>query len=434
MNIWIFNHYAIAPGASGGTRHYDLARELVKRNYNVTIFASSFSHQERKERYIPEPGMKWKEETYNGVRFVWIKTPEYKRNDWRRVANMLSYTVQSYMLGKKRNEKPDLIIGTLMHPLAALVGCMLARKYKCTFYFEERDLWPQTLIDLGKVSRGNPVVWLLRKLEHFLYRNARRIIVLFDKADQYVAGQGFDIEKVVYLPNGADLARYNQDTLLANDLEQVFASLEGKLVVTYTGAHGIANHLDPILDAAGILKDRDNSIHFVMVGDGPEKQRLVERSRQEKLTNITFVPPVKKEDIPAILLRSDVGVISMQDAEIYKWGFSLNKMYDYMAASLPIVLLCQLEETPIEMSGAGMKVNNSQQMAESLQFLALNRTALRQMGKKGRAYVENNHAWKQLAYRLMNVIEKDIPIHDVNAVSVQAVRTLSKNERKEYNA
>lgn len=433
MNIWIFNHYAIAPGGSGGTRHYDLARELVKHNYNVTIFASSFSHQERKECYIPEKDVKWKEERYNGVRFIWIKTPEYRRNDWRRVANMLSYTVQSYILGKKRSEKPDLIIGTLMHPLAAFVGCMLARKYKCTFYFEERDLWPQTLIDLGKVSSRNPVVWMLRKLEHFLYRNAKRIIVLFDKADRYVAQQGIDTGKVLYLPNGADLDRYNTDTLLSKDLERVFASLEGKLIVTYTGAHGIANHLDPVLDAAGILKNKDSRVHFIMVGDGPEKQRLVERARQEKLTNITFVPPVKKEDIPTILLRSDVGVISMQDAEIYKWGFSLNKMYDYMAASLPIVLLCQLDETPIETSGAGLKVSTPQQMAESLQFLALHRTALKEMGGKGRAYVENNHAWRKLALRLMDVIEQDIPRRNVSQAQVQPVQTLQNRERKEYN-
>ncbi|MBN6187026.1 glycosyltransferase family 4 protein [Aneurinibacillus sp. BA2021] len=418
MNIWIFNHYAIAPGASGGTRHYDLARELVKRNYNVTIFASSFSHQERKERYIPEPDKKWKEEMYNGVRFVWIKTPEYQRNDWRRVANMLSYTVQSYMLGKKREETPDLIIGTLMHPLAALVGCMLARKYKCTFYFEERDLWPQTLIDLGKVSNRHPAVWMLRKLEHFLYRNAKRIIVLFDKANRYVAQQGFDAGKVVYLPNGADLERYETDTLLPHDLERVFASLKGKLVVTYTGAHGIANHLDPVLDAAGLLLRKNSPVHFLMVGHGPEKQRLIERARQEKLTNVTFVPPVKKEEIPTILLRSDVGIISMQDAEIYKWGFSLNKMYDYMAASLPTVLLCQLEETPIETSGAGIKVSNAQQMADSLQFLSLNRHALQEMGEKGRAYVEHNHAWKKLAFRLMDVIEEDIPERRARVVPV----------------
>ncbi|MED0676122.1 glycosyltransferase family 4 protein [Aneurinibacillus thermoaerophilus] len=433
MNIWIFNHYAIAPGASGGTRHYDLARELVKRNYNVTIFASSFTHQERKERYIPEKHLRWKEEQYNGVRFVWIKTPAYKKNDWRRVANMLSYTIHAYLLGKKRKEKPDLIIGTLMHPLAALVGCLLAKKFNCTFYFEERDLWPQTLIDLGKVSERNPVVWMLRQLELFLYRNARRIIVLFDKADKYVAQQGIDTEKVLYLPNGADLQRYEQQALLSADLERLFASLENKLIVTYTGAHGIANHLDPVLDAAGILKDRNHHIHFLMIGDGPEKQRLVERARKEKLTNITFIPPVKKEEVPEILLRSDVGLISMQDAEIYKWGFSLNKMYDYMAAKLPIVLLCQLPETPIETSGAGLKVSNPQEMAQALQWLAINQTALHQMGEKGRFYVESNHSWEKLAHRFINVIEEDLSYGGCDRLAVAPVQVGATKEGRKLN-
>mgnify|MGYP001232330633 FL=1 len=99
MNIWIFNHYATAPNHVGGTRHYDLARQLIKQGHEVTIFASSFNHLLRKEM-ISYNGENFKEEYIDGVRYIWIKTPKYG-GAILRVKNIISYTIKSYFKAVK---------------------------------------------------------------------------------------------------------------------------------------------------------------------------------------------------------------------------------------------------------------------------------------------------------------------------------------------
>ena len=98
MNIWIFNHYAVTPDLPGGSRHYDLGKELVKRGHAVTIYASGFHHYQHRWMKLP-PGELWQIENTDGVKFVWLKTFPYRKNDWRRVLNMVSYTFRVWRLG-----------------------------------------------------------------------------------------------------------------------------------------------------------------------------------------------------------------------------------------------------------------------------------------------------------------------------------------------
>ncbi|MBC7344976.1 MAG: glycosyltransferase WbuB, partial [Clostridia bacterium] len=100
MNIWIFNQYAHPPDLPGGTRHYDLGKELVKKEHKVTIIATSFHHYLHRETRL-RPGEKWKVEDANGIKFVWIRTPSYQRNDWRRVRNMVVYALRAWRLGRR---------------------------------------------------------------------------------------------------------------------------------------------------------------------------------------------------------------------------------------------------------------------------------------------------------------------------------------------
>ncbi|WLR52980.1 glycosyltransferase family 4 protein [Bacillus tianshenii] len=410
MNIWIFNHYAVAPGTNGGTRHYDLAKQLVKRGHNVTIFASSFNHQSRKDLYLEDHSEEFKTTYYDGVRFVWVKSFPYQKNDWRRAYNMVSYTKNAYKIVKQFDEMPDVVIGSLVHPFAAYLGYLVAKKKGCRFYFEERDLWPQTLLDLGKVSERNPLIWVLGKMELFLYEKADRIVVLFNKAPNYVVSRGVKREKVMYLPNGVDLSRYEkQSDEMLPELQQVLGRLDDKFVAVYTGAHGLANNLDTVLDAAKMVKKKDEQIHFLLVGDGPEKARLEKRKVDEGIDNVTFFPPVPKEQIPLILQRVNVGLLPLTDSPVFKWGISPNKMFDYMASSLPVILLCNITESPVELSGGGVviKENFTENLASSL--LEMNATDDAHVkGQKARQYVESNHSWDVLSKQLEQQMLQDI--------------------------
>jgi len=297
----------------------------------------------------------------------------------------------------------------LVHPFAAFVGYLLARKKGCTFYFEERDLWPQTLIDLGKVTKRHPAIFIMSMLELFLYKKSKRIIVLFDKAKNYVTSRGISENKVVYLPNGVDPARYESSiSELPEEVEATLSLLKDRFIAIYLGSHGMANNLDAMLDAAKKLGEKSN-VHFLFVGDGPEKLRLLDRKQAESIDNATFLSPIPKEFVPALLSRVHAGVLPLKDSPVFKWGISPNKLYDYMAASLPVALLCNLEDTPVDQSGGGIVIKSdfADGLAEALNNLSESPENAALMGKKAKDYVLNHHSWANLSKKLLNVIEND---------------------------
>lgn len=408
MNIWIFNHYAVGPNSNGITRHFDLAKYLVKNGHNVTIFASSFNHQALQEEHLKNSSEKSIEKKYDGVKFIWLKTNSYNKNNWRRVINMFSYSFKAYFNGKKNKESPDIVIGSLAHPLAALVGQLIARKKKALFYFEERDLWPQSLIDLGKMSKKNPAIIILGKLEKYLYKNATRIILLFDKATNYVQSKGIIKEKIVYLPNGVDFTRISEQEELPKSLKIKLDNLRGKTIAVYTGTLGLANNIDSLLDVAKETINNNSDIHFLFVGGGPQKERLIERKENEKLTNVTFIDPVPKKYISKILNTAHIGLLPLKESPVFKWGISPNKLYDYMAASLPVFLLCDLDDTPIEKFDAGIVIKKDFVKTLVNIFEDINTKRLIEMGNNGNKYVQANHNWEKLASKLEQIMLEDI--------------------------
>jgi glycosyltransferase involved in cell wall biosynthesis len=402
-SIWFFNHYAITPDLPGGTRHYDFGRELVKRGYNVTIFASSFHYSLLKEiknynnqNYIIED--------YDGIKFVWIKTFPYHRNDWRRVINMLSYSIRAYKVAQKIDiEKPDIIIGSSVHLFAVFIAYLLSKKYKTPFIMEVRDLWPQTLIDMG-VSKWHPFVILLGLLERFLYKRADKIIVLLPKANEYIEKLGISSEKIVWIPNGVDLERFDKD-MVYNDQEKD----ESNFIVTYTGAIGKANNLDIVIDAAKIIKENYHNIKFLFVGDGPEKGNLIELIEKENLSNVEFKGPIPKNKIVEIFIKSDVLFFHLQDAPVFKYGISSNKLFDYLASGKPIIFSSNAVNNPVKEANAGVTVppDNPKMLADAIiKLYKLSPEERRKMGMNGRKYVEKYHSIPVLVERLETIFRE----------------------------
>lgn len=404
-SLWIFNHYAIAPGDVGGTRSYDLAKELKSMGWEVTIFAATFNHQTRRQEHF-DNGRDSKIEDYNGIRFVWVKTPVYNGNGLKRIINMLAFYGRSRNLANAMT-RPDAVIGSSVHPFAALAAYETARHHKSHFLFEVRDLWPQTLVDIGSISPKHPLVWALRRLERFLYRRAQKIIVLLPRAADYLLPLGVPPSKIVYLPNGVDLTRYDGSlTPLPSDLENILTTLPGKMLVAYTGSHGLANGLDTLVDAAASLRDGNVSeVHFLLVGDGPEKKRLQKRVNDEGLSNVTFCDSIPKESIPSLLKRVDIGIDFTIPSPLYRFGISPNKDFDYMAAGLPILMSGTAVANPVEeCGGIVLPEGGAKTVAEALIRLAGDRNALPSIGRRAREYAEKNHSMAVLGRRLSDTL------------------------------
>lgn len=395
MNLWILNHYADPPNRQA-TRSYDLGKQLVKKGYKVTIFASSFSHYSLEDEEL-QKNETWKAQYYDGVKFIWIKTFPYKGNNWRRVINVLSYGWRSFWVGKKLKEKPDVIIGTCVHPFAVLSAYILSRLKKCRFFFEVTDLWPQTLIDMGALSEKNPITWGLRVLEKFLFLKAEKIITLLPYVSEYVAQYGISKNKVVWIPNGVDLSRYK-------NLKPYNGGISETFTIMYIGGYSKYHCLEVVLEAAKLLQNEiKRKIKFIFIGSGSEKQNIIKYSKKLNLQNIEFRGLIPKEKIADAMGGADAFVYSFKGLSLLKYGMSPVKLFDYLSSQRPILYAVKGGNNPVKEAGAGITIQpeNPQALAQAIKkLIAMTPEQRIQMGKNGLNYVKKYHDIKILASKL----------------------------------
>lgn len=401
-HVWILNHYAQEPDSAGGTRHFSLGHHLRFHGWKATIIGASVNHSTGQQRVRPDDDA-FVDDLYKDVHFRWLRTPAYSGNGLARVLNILCYTRAALKVENVIGlEQPDIIIGSSVHPLAAWAGCRLARRYGVPFVFEVRDLWPQTLIDMGRISYYHPAAIGLRWLEKSLYRSADRIISLLPHADDYIRAMGIHADKIVWIPNGVSL----------NDFPSLPArEPDGKFTFMYFGAHGSANGLQNLLEAMQIIEHEPNgeNINLRLIGDGPLKQSLTAFVSKRGITNVQFEPPVTKSQIPGIAAEADAFIFNLMDVPVFKYGISSNKLFDFLAARRPIIFCCKASNNPVKEAGAGLTVSPEDPPALAaaiLELKAMSAERREEMGKAGRSYLERNHSMDVLAGRLASTLDE----------------------------
>lgn len=397
--VWIVNHYAQEPGGPGGTRHHALARHLVDHGWAATIIAGSSELNTGRQRLKAEEYSS--RDTFQGVPFCWLRTTE-RTSLIGRLIGMLGFALRVTTASCLRDiPPPSAVIGSSVHLFAAWAGLWLARRHSVPFVFEVRDLWPQTLVDMGAAREGSLAVWLLRKLERHLYRAAARIVVLMPRADEYICRLGILRDKIVWIPNGVELSEAGPAPMQPG--EDVFTLM-------YFGAHGRANGLDNILEAMGQLRavSPDLRVRLRLVGDGPLKPSLIEQAQRLGLDNVVFQPPVPKTAIPGLAAEADAFVVNLIDLPIYRYGISLNKLFDYLAAGRPVVFAGTSVNNPVAEAKAGISVppGDPDALADAIaRMAALPHSERIEMGRNAYDYVKAHHDFRVLARRLAGCLD-----------------------------
>ncbi len=401
MHYWI-NQFLATPDQPGGTRHIDFAARLRRQGVPVELVASDFNLTAR--RYTRRGGggsIRPVTEEVDGVPVHFLWAAPYRGNDWRRYANMVSFgAAVGAFLSRAPVVADTVFIGSSPSLLAAQAAAFAAAFRGVRFVLEVRDLWPESLIEVS--GRDGAVARVLRRIADDLYRRADRIIVLAEGSIGPIVDRGIDRGKIVCVPNSVDPAQFATpssypDVTLRAD----------RFCAIYAGAHGAANDLDTLVEAARLLQEGGNDrVQIVLVGDGPEKPRLVGRVRSQKLGNVTFLDPVPKAAIPGLFSRCHAGILVLRDLPLFRYGVSPNKLFDYMAAGLPVVTNVPGECTDIiTRAGCGVCVapGNPRALADGLAALAGDPTATAR-GAAGRRHVLEHFNRDNLVGRLRNVI------------------------------
>jgi glycosyltransferase involved in cell wall biosynthesis len=407
MNILLVNHYAGSLKHGMEYRPFYLAREWVRLGHSTTIVAASVSHV----RSIP-PAMRGQitEEDIDGIRYVWLRTPSYEGNGVRRALNMFSFVGR--LLAQRTRVvgpwHPDVVVASSTYPLDILPASVIARAHGARLVFEVHDLWPLTPIELGGMSRSHPFILLLQWAEDFAYRRADVVVSMLPKAKDYMVARGMAAHKFVHVPNGVDpetLAGENGP--LPTHHREVLDELraKGQFVVGYAGAHGLANSLGTLIGA--LERIQDQPVTVVLVGQGPEKERLSERARRLRPEAFRFLPPVPRSAMPSLLARMDALFIGLKRSPLFRFGISPNKLMDYMAAGKPVIQAIDAGNDIVAESKCGLSVLPEDPIALAAAIRRLmdipqeERTA---MGARGKDYVTAHHDYRKLARHFIDVV------------------------------
>lgn len=394
MHILLIHQSFVSPDEPGGTRHYEFARHMVEHGHQFTIVASDLSYLTG-QRTVQQNGLV-SEQDVGGVRVLRASTYKslHRSFAWR-VVSFLSFMMVS-VYATRRVGPVDLVIGTSPPIFQSLSAWFVARLRRCPFVLEIRDLWPEFAIDLGVLT--NPLlITLSRRLEHFLYKNANHIVVNSPAYEAYLLRQNIEESKISFISNGVSIENFGPNKSKRKQVRELL-SLGDKFVVTYTGAMGLANDIDTILQAASNLRHDDN-IHFLLVGDGKERTRLQKQKAARNLTNVTFAGPVPKSDIPGILDASDACLATLKDIPMFRTTYP-NKVFDYMAASRPTILAIDgVIRDVIETAEGGVLVppGNASALSDAISRLSQDRQQAQAMGSAAREYVAKHFNRKHQA-------------------------------------
>ena len=334
MRIWLINNYNMLPEHGHLNRNYYLGKYLKKLGHEPVAFVGSHPHNT--DLQLIDGNEKYR--VYREEPFPWvlIKTRNYEGSKKSRVLSMFEF-YRNMKTAAKNFEKPDAIIGSSAHPLAALLAIRLGKKYGCKGIVEVRDLWPESIVAYGVLPRNNPAVKLLYQFEKYLYMHADELIFTMENAWLYFEEQGLDRiipkDKVHYVNNGVDLEEFSSNATNNTIYDEDLCN-ESFFKVVYVGSIRKVNNLGRLLDVAKTVKNQ--RIRFLVWGSGDELNDLKNRIKEENITNVSFKGAVEKKFVPFITSHADLNIMHNGQSPVLKYGLSANKLFDYAAAGKPI--------------------------------------------------------------------------------------------------
>jgi len=325
-----------------------------------------------------------------------------------RLWGYFSFMFSSFWGGTfKVKGKFDVVIVTSPPLFVGVSGYLISKFKRAPFVFEIRDLWPESAIDTG-VLTNKVIIKFAYAIEKFIYKKASLINVLTPAFYETLNTQkNVSKEKLLMIPNAAD---FSLSEKLLNEFDankfRKNLGIEDKFVITYVGAHGVANHLQQILEAGKKLED--TNVLFLLIGQGMQKEKLIKLANEMEVSNVKFIDPVPKIEVFKYILASDMGTSVLKNVETFKTVYS-NKTFDYMSCKKPILMAIDgVSRALVEDAKAGSFVvpENPESFNKIIREYLKNPTRLKEEGENGYIYSRKNFDRELLSKKYIFEIEK----------------------------
>lgn len=413
--IWFINHFAYLPEDGPHTRHFTLGKYLSREGYESTVFASNELHGTG--RTINTGNRLFAEKKQDDVRFIYVKSHHYSKNDINRVLNILSCyfnTLKVCCWEAKHNGPPDVIYASCLYPTSLHIGIKLAKKYGVKCISETRDIVPDGFSTKGTFKPNGIIAKIARHVMRRIYEKSDALVFTMSGGPQYIADMCWDIPhggkidpaRVYYINNGVDLEAFDMNArnfiLTDEDLDN-----DKLFKIVYLGAIRFFNNMSLFLDAARALKKLGrNDIRILMWGTGTKLEEMRQKLSDEGLDNIVLKGYVEKKYIPAIAKRADLFVGTGNSSSVDRFGMSFNKLFDYLAAGKPIILPFTVKNSIVAANGAGVEIPASDGMRlaqEFIRFADMEKSEYDHYCKNA-LLLSKDYGYDVLSYKVNNVI------------------------------
>lgn len=404
-HLWIVNHHARIPskdGKEGGSaRHLRLAGKLKDYGWTTSLIVASTKHPTGTQGLSGWRMRKLSEE--EGIHTLWVRTNSYRNLPMRFVGMVLfaANLLRPYIT--RGLQKPDAILGSTVHPLAAWAAFRLSRRVRVPFIYEIRDVWPETLHDVGNISSKHPISKLISRIDIMLIKNSALVVSPLPYVNRHLTEVGFPDKPFLWISNGTEM-------VISTGQEE--GSTRGPFTFMYLGAHGAANGIDDLLRAFDLASERcpDVKMKFRLVGDGSLKPELeILAASLKNGDQVHFEKRIPEMDALERAREADCLVVNVPNRPVYRFGVSPNKTYMYMSASRPIISASSAPNDPVGESQSGINVpgGDVEAIAEAMVRMARTPVALRaEMGMRGRLNVRDNYTFSVLARRLADGLDQ----------------------------
>jgi putative colanic acid biosynthesis glycosyltransferase WcaI len=409
--LYVSQYFPPEMGAPSARVH-ELSREWVKRGHDVSVL-TGFANHPIGQKVQKDKWRITRRERIDGIdvvrSYIWAAPNKAKV---KRMLSYASFMASAAIIGAIRIRRPDVIIATSPQLLCALAGYLLSVRFRVPFVFEVRDLWPESVLAV-EAMKENMIVRSLKLLAKFLYARAGSIVTVGGGyRDEIHDRYGIPLERMEVIPNGIDTELFVPGSR-DNEVRREYGWGD-RFIVLYLGTHGMAHALHVVLEAAEKLKDR-TEILFAFVGEGAEKQKLMQLAEDKRLDNVQFIDYQPKGRVPLFYAACDVGLVPLRNTRLFQRVLP-SKIFEFMGMAKPIFLSVDGEaRTLVEEAQAGSYVppENAQALCDEVLRAASNPEILKIMGMRGRSFVLRNFDRSDLADRYLNLLsnlaEKRVP-------------------------